>query len=66
MYTMESSVSTGLSIDEELVAPDVYEFIILDGGVLIYSLPGTAIQGIPFDGYFNTIFYPMILHEFGK
>ena len=66
MYIMESSARTGLSRDEELVAPKLYEFISIDGGSLIPSLTGTAIQGKPFDGYFNKIFYPMILHEFGK
>ena len=62
MYIVESSECTGLSIDEELIAPDVYEFIIIDGGSLIHSLPCSAVQGKSFDGYFNKILYLLILH----
>ena len=30
---------------EELIAPETCDFVILDGGVLIHTLPGTAVQG---------------------
>ena len=63
MYIMESDGRTSFSLDEELVAPDVYEFIVIDGGSLIHSLPGIAVQGKSFDCYFNKIFYPMILQD---
>ena len=40
---MEANVTHDLSRDEELVAPDVYEFVVIDGGVMIHSLPGTTV-----------------------
>uniref|UniRef100_UPI00358F24FE uncharacterized protein n=1 Tax=Myxine glutinosa TaxID=7769 RepID=UPI00358F24FE len=60
---MEASASTGLSADEELVAPDDYGVIVIDGGALIHSLPGTTVQGKTFDEYFTKVFCPRIQHE---
>lgn len=60
---MESSTSSVVSVDEELVAPDVYDFIIIDGGVLIHSLPGTTVQGKTFDSYFDKVFCPRVRHD---
>ena len=60
---MEASASTGLSADEELVAPDDYGVIVIDGGALIHSLPGTTVQGKTFDECFTKVFCPRIQHE---
>ena len=60
---MEASASTGLSVDEELVAPDVYGVIVIDAGALIHSLPGTPVQGKTFAEYFTKVFCPRIQHE---
>ena len=60
---MEASTSSVISVDEELVAPDVYDFIIIDGGVLIHSLPGTTVQGKTFDSYFDKVFCPRVRHD---
>ena len=63
VYIMEASTSSPISVDEELVAPDVYDFIIVDGGVLIHSLPGTIVQGKTFDSHFNKVFCPRVCHD---
>ena len=60
---MEANTSSPISVDEELVAPDVYDFIIIDGGVLIHSLPGATVQGKTFDSYFDKVFCPRIDHD---
>jgi len=39
---MEAVAITDHTVDGELVAPDVYEVIVIDGGALIHSLPGTS------------------------
>ena len=36
VYIMEAGTSSAFSVDEELVAPDVLDFIVIDGGVLIH------------------------------
>ena len=63
VYNMEASTSSPISVDEELVARDVYDFIIIDGGVLIHSLPGTNVQGKTFDSYFDKVFCPRVCHD---
>ena len=60
---MEAGTSSAFSVDEELVAPDVLDFIVIDGGVLIHSVPGPNIQGTTFDSYFNKCFCPRVRHE---
>ena len=50
-------------VDEDLFAPGVYDFIIIDGGVLIHSLPGTIAQGETFDSYFDKVFCPRVHHD---
>ena len=35
LYFLESCTSSGISVEEELAAPDVLDFIVIDGGVLI-------------------------------
>ena len=59
----EASASTELSADAELVAPHDYGVIVIDGGALIHSLPGTTVQGKTFAEYFTKIFCPRIQHE---
>lgn len=63
VYILEAGTSSAISVDEELVAPDVYDFIIIDGGVLIHSLPGTTVQGKTFDSYFDKVFCPRVRHD---
>jgi hypothetical protein len=63
VYIMEASTSSIISVDEELVAPDVYDFIVIDGGVLIHSLPGTTVEGKTFDSYFYKVFCPRVRHD---
>eukprot|EP00745_Piridium_sociabile_P034704 TRINITY_DN5991_c0_g1_i13.p1 TRINITY_DN5991_c0_g1~~TRINITY_DN5991_c0_g1_i13.p1 ORF type:complete len:843 (-),score=177.10 TRINITY_DN5991_c0_g1_i13:511-3039(-) len=65
-YIMEASTSCAISVDDELVAPDVYDFIVIDGGVLIHSLPGTAVQGKTFDAYFDKVFCPRVRHDLNR
>ena len=60
---MEASRSRAISVDEELVGPDVYDFIVIDGGVLIHSLPGTTVQCMNFDSYFDKVFCPRVHHD---
>lgn len=60
------SVTSDILTDEELVAPDVYGVIVIDGGTLIHSLPGTTIQGKPFDEYFKKVFLPRVEHYLNK
>ena len=62
VYIMEASTSSASSVDEELVAPDVCDFIIIDGGGLIHSLPGTNVIGMTFDSYFYKVFCPRVRH----
>lgn len=49
--------------EEELIAPEMYDFVVIDGGALIHTLPGTAVQGKTFDVYFSKVFFPRIRHE---
>lgn len=60
---IETSACTGLPADVELVAPDDYGVIVIDGGALIHSLPGTIVQGKTFAEYFTKVFCPRIQHE---
>ena len=53
VYILENTISGGISDNEEIVAPDLYDFIVIDGGALIHSLPGTTVQGKTFDSYFD-------------
>ena len=62
-YILEASISSAISVDEELVAPDAYDFIVNDGGVLIHSLPGTNVEGKTFDSYCDKVFYPRVRHD---
>ena len=62
-YILESSASSAISVDEELVAPDVYDFIVIDGGALIHSLPGTSVQGMTFESYFDKVFCARVCHD---
>ena len=48
---MAAGTSSTISVDGVLFAPDFYNFIIIDSGVLIHSLPGTTVQGKTFDSY---------------
>ncbi len=58
---MEAGACTGLPADAELFAPDDYRVIVIDGGALIHSLPGTIVQGNA--EYFTKVFCPRIQHE---
>ncbi len=60
---MEESACTGLPADVELIAPDDYGVIIIDGGTLIHSFPGTIVQGKTFAEYFTKVFCPRIQHK---
>ena len=56
-YILQATTSNTISADEKLVTPDSYDFIIIDGGVLIHSLPGgTTVQGKTFDSDFDSVF----------
>lgn len=66
VYIMEASTSSAISVHEELLAPDVYDFINFDGGVLLHSLPGTIVQGKTFDSYFDKVFCPRIRHDLNQ
>lgn len=59
---MEASETSAHTVDEELVAPDVYGVIVIDGGALIHSLPGTSFKRMMYD-YFNKVFLPRIQHD---
>ena len=48
VYILEASTSSAIPVDEELVAPDLLDFIVIDGGVQIHSVPGTNTQGLTF------------------
>jgi hypothetical protein len=50
---MAAGTSSAISVDEDLFAAGFYHFIIIDGGVLIHSLP---VQGKTFDSYFDKVF----------
>ena len=63
---MLASESSASSVDEELPAPDVYNFIIIDGGVLIHSLPGTTVQGNTSDSCFDKLFCPRVRHNLNR
>ncbi len=60
---MEVSACTGLPADAELVAPDDYGVVVIDGGALIHSLPGTIVRGKTFAEYFTKVFCPRIQQE---
>lgn len=60
---MEASATDELHEDVEMVAPDVYGVIVIDGGALIHTLPGTSVQGKSFDEYFTKVFCPRIQHD---
>ena len=66
VYIMEFSRSSVVSVDEELFAPDVYDFIIVDRGVPTHSLPGTTTQGKTFDSYFDKVFFPRVRHNLNR
>ena len=40
-----------------------YDFITIDGGMLVHSLPGTSVHGKSFDDYFSNVFCPRIHQE---
>ncbi|KAG1675008.1 Glucose-6-phosphate exchanger SLC37A2 [Nymphon striatum] len=50
----------GLTGDDELVAPDNYQFVIVDGGALIHTLPETTVHRKSVNEYFIKVFYPRI------
>ena len=60
LYIMEAGIN---SVDEGALAPDVYDFIFIDGGALIHSLPGTSVEGKTFDSYFEKVFCPRVRHD---
>lgn len=66
VYIMESSTSSAVSVQDELLAPDVYDFIIIDGGALIHSLPSATVQGKTFDSYFDKVFCPRVRHDLNR
>lgn len=59
-------MSGGISDNEEKVAPDRYDFIVIDGGALIHSLPGTTVQGKTFESYFDRVFCPRVQRDFKR
>jgi len=62
--SIEAVAITDHNVDaQEPVAPDVYEVIVINGGALIHSLPGTSVQGKSFNEYFSKVFLPRILHD---
>ena len=63
MYVMEASASSQICVDEDILVPNAYDFIIIDGGALIHTLPGTTVQGKNFDSYFDKVFCPRINHD---
>ena len=63
---MEASTSCAISVHDELVAPDISAFIIIDGGVLIHSLLGTAVQCKTFDAYFDKVFCPRVRYDLNR
>ena len=46
-----------------IVAPDAYDFIVIDGGTLVHSLPGTAVHCKIFYAYFEKVFCPRVHHD---
>ncbi|CAL8254510.1 unnamed protein product [Boreogadus saida] len=54
-YILGNPKSGGISDSEETVAPDLYDFIVIVGGALIHSLPGTTVQGKTFESYFDKV-----------
>jgi len=62
VYIMAAGTRCAISVDEDLFEPGYYDFIIIDGGVLIHSL-NTTIQGKTFDSYFNQVFCPRVHHD---
>ena len=60
---MEDTTSSAIHDNKELVTPDSYDFIIIDGGALIHSLPGTTVQSNNIDSYFDKVFCPRICHD---
>ena len=63
VYSMAAGTSSAISVDEDVFAPDFNDLIIIDGGVLIHSLPGTTVQGKAFNSYFDKVFYPRVHHD---
>ena len=59
----EATIRSDYYVVEEPVAPNTYGFIVIDGGALIHSIPGKAIQGKTFDDYFDKIFMPRIRYD---
>lgn len=62
-YILGNPKSGGISDSEEIVAPDLYDFIVIDGGALIHSLPGTTVQGKTFESYFDKVFCPRVQRD---
>jgi len=60
VYIMESCTRSAISVEKELAAPDILDFIVIDGGVLIHSVPGSNVQGWSFDSYFYKFFCPRV------
>jgi len=63
---MVTGTNSAISVDEDLFAPGFYDFVIIDGRVLIHSLPGTTVQGKTFDSYFDKVFCPRVHHNFKR
>lgn len=61
VYFIEVGKISTTSVDEDLVALNIYDFIVILGGVLIHSLVGTT--GKAFDSYYNQMFFPRVRHE---
>ena len=60
---METIPTYNVTEDEDLMAPDTFNFIVNDGGALMHGLPGTSVQGKSFDEYFLRVFYPRIQYQ---
>ncbi|CAL8262918.1 unnamed protein product [Arctogadus glacialis] len=62
-YILGNPKSGGISDSEEIVAPDLYDFIVIDVGALIHSLPGTTVQGKTFESYIDKVFCPRVQRD---
>src|SRR6218665_3286863 len=59
----ESCTSSTISFKEEPAVPDFLDLIIIYGGALIHSVPGTNVQGWSSGLYFYKFFCPRDRHE---
>ena len=64
--SLQSITNSAVSVDKNLLSPDIYDFINIDSGVLIHSFSGTTAQDKTFDSCFDKVFCLRVCHDLNR